>query len=699
MSKPHRFDSASDHSDTEYANIRVDPDDIPVGGSYKTQRDKLEREARERRQEDREQRRAQREQQASDARRREAIRAERERLRREEEAQDQRERELELEQQAREAMEHGRQHQQHPPGPAAPNAGGQIMPVPEQHLDEAPDPNAPQLEPQPADNGNAGVPNVGGNDGAVPPVPPERDQLGANAAGNLGQQAPAPPHQDQPRPGEQQGGAEHLPAAGPGAQVGAGPQQPPPLNPLQQQPPFGANPNLYNALITLAQHYAPNFAQQPAPPAAPYAAGAPPGGMYGHGILRPPPPPGGGNAGAGQAPPPQQPGGAAGGGHQVPGGPPPPPPPHGGGALHQQRGANPPPGGPPPVFPGGFPGAPPQGPQQPPPQQPPPFQPQHHFNPFMDMMMYYRPPADLPKPHLDGVTTDDPDMFLKLKEDFVRITRARGWAERSKKQWLNQLIRGQAADLIRDVDFREWDDLHTCDHVLAEVERKFMANWGTVPALTEYRKATQGHDSYRQWSARLHRLHQRAYPDMDDNQRQNDEDLKFRYVQGIKLAYVRHVLTSWVPEKPYRRLIDTAEVLHNMQSSDKGLVNSITTNELNGDQSAPSTMAEVAAFRKKITCHICSSPTHGWRDCPRGAEHFSRKAAATSAAKRGPDSAFKPPRPPQPKRLQKGRGSGGRKGKKKSSQVATLEERATEVKSEPKTATGAEFVKSFPGNF
>ena len=110
MSKPHRFDSASDHSDTEYANIRVDPDDIPVGGSYKTQRDKLEREARERRQEDREQRRAQREQQASDARRREAIRAERERLRREEEAQDQRERELELEQQAREAMEHGRQH-------------------------------------------------------------------------------------------------------------------------------------------------------------------------------------------------------------------------------------------------------------------------------------------------------------------------------------------------------------------------------------------------------------------------------------------------------------------------------------------------------------------------------------------------------------------------------------------------------------
>ena len=244
----------------------------------------------------------------------------------------------------------------------------------------------------------------------------------------------------------------------------------------------------------------------------------------------------------------------------------------------------------------------------------------------------------------DPLRSVEPEDFLKFKRNLENFLGAKQhWNGDNKKRHLRSLLQDDAALIAAGVNFSIGDNAVAFDTVLERVEAKFLAGRGTSQAHVDFINATQrAAESLHAWSGRLLDIHQRAYPDMNDQARNTSEHLLNQFIVGINNSELRSSVLAWNHATYHDLLINSCRAEAILVSVRRARGGGPSLNSIDAPESAPRPDS-VSSMTEPLRCHLCNEIGHFLRDCElyKKARELQSRGRGRGSFRRGRGS-FKP---------------------------------------------------------
>ena len=236
---------------------------------------------------------------------------------------------------------------------------------------------------------------------------------------------------------------------------------------------------------------------------------------------------------------------------------------------------------------------------------------------------------------LAPLTSVEAEDFVNFKRNLTGFLVGKPtWNAERKKRHLRSLLQDSAGLLARSVDFAYEDAGVAFEVVLERVEAKFLAGAGTSKAYDDYIGAVQrSTETLHAWHGRLLDLHERAFPDLAEQQREANEQLRNSFIVGLRDQELRGSVFAQ-PHATYAELLINTSRAEAILASIRRARNPGQLNQLQPSTStAPAAATQpgeaaaphLEAIRAKISaleaqegqrCHLCNAFGHFARQCP-----------------------------------------------------------------------------------
>ena len=220
-------------------------------------------------------------------------------------------------------------------------------------------------------------------------------------------------------------------------------------------------------------------------------------------------------------------------------------------------------------------------------------------------------PKEVSPPTLADV---DPIKWVTFSKQFTRVANLNNWDKKRSKLLLHTCMQDAAARAVEHIEF---DDNLSLEDAIQRFAKIFVNPASTQLYKQKFKEASrQPGEELILWHTRAREMFMRAYP--KENDQENNEDLKERFVLGLRNRQLSHSLLS---AENYSAMTFT-EVLTRAQNLQGSLMQCQKTyadvNAINPSSSTSVSALSSGATGKKssnVICYHCDKPGHVLKEC------------------------------------------------------------------------------------